>query len=213
MRQMGEENPESSRIMLGLLDAVEQDRAQSQRLLASELGIALGLVNAYLKRCIKKGLVKVRSAPARRYAYYLTPQGFAEKSRLTVQYLSYSFGFFRQAKHDCSELFGIAKSQGIRKILLAGESDLAEIAALCSMEHDIEIVGLVQTAAIKREFMGSPVFPDFEMVTKSFDCVLITGVTDARELTEAAIVRFGADRVLVPEMLRVRIKKTQEAIE
>jgi DNA-binding MarR family transcriptional regulator len=213
MRQMGEENPESSRIMLGLLDAVEQDRAQSQRLLASELGIALGLVNAYLKRCIKKGLVKVRSAPARRYAYYLTPQGFAEKSRLTVQYLSYSFGFFRQAKHDCSELFGIAKSKGIRKILLGGESDLAEIAALCSMEHDIEIVGLVQTAAIKREFMGSPVFPDFETVTKSFDCVLITGVTDARALTEAAIVRFGADRVLVPEMLRVRIKKTQEAIE
>jgi len=62
MRRVNEENPESSRIMLGLLDAVEQDRAQSQRLLASELGIALGLVNAYIKRCIKKGLVKVRSA-------------------------------------------------------------------------------------------------------------------------------------------------------
>ena len=40
MRRVGEESPESSRIMLGLLDAVEQDRAQSQRLLASELGIA-----------------------------------------------------------------------------------------------------------------------------------------------------------------------------
>jgi DNA-binding MarR family transcriptional regulator len=213
MRRVGEENPESSRIMLGLLDAVEQDRAQSQRLLASALGIALGLVNAYLRRCIKKGLVKVRSAPARRYAYYLTPQGFAEKSRLTVEYLSYSFGFFRQAKHDCSELFGVAKGQGIRKILLAGESDLAEIAALCTMEHGIEIVGLVQAAAVKREFMGAPVFPDFETVTKPFDCVLITGVTDARALTEAAALRFGTDRVLVPELLRVRMKKTQEAIE
>jgi DNA-binding transcriptional regulator LsrR (DeoR family) len=48
---------------------VDRDRAQSQRLLTSELGIALGLVNAYLKRCVKKGLVRVRSAPARRYAY------------------------------------------------------------------------------------------------------------------------------------------------
>src|SRR5262249_15874103 len=114
------ENAETSRIMLGLLDAVEQDRAHSQRHLASELGIALGLVNAYLKRCIKKGLVKVRQVPARRYAYYLTPQGFAEKSRLTVEYLSYSFGFFRQAKHDCSELFGVAKGIGVQKILLAG---------------------------------------------------------------------------------------------
>lgn len=213
MRRVGEENPEGSRIMLGLLDAVEQDRVHSQRLLASELGIALGLVNAYLKRCMKKGLIKVRSAPARRYAYYLTPQGFAEKSRLTVEYLSYSFRFFRKAKHDCSELFGVAKGQGVRKILLAGESDLAEIAALCTIEHGIEIVGLVQAGTAKREFMGAPVFPDFETVTKSFDCVLITGVIDARTLSDAAAARFGVNRVLVPELLRVRMKKPQEAIK
>src|SRR5215813_4088880 len=144
MRRVGEENPESSRILLGLLDAVEQNRAQSQRLLASELGIALGLVNAYLKRCIKKGLVKVRSAPARRYAYYLTPQGFAEKSRLTVEYLSYSLRFFREAKTDCSELFKAASARGVKKILFVGQTDLAEIAALCTIEHGIEIVGLVQ---------------------------------------------------------------------
>ena len=67
--------------MLGLLEFVERNGAQSQRHIAAELGIALGLVNAYLKRCVKKGLIKVSSAPARQYAYYLTPQGFAEKSR------------------------------------------------------------------------------------------------------------------------------------
>src|SRR6476469_873014 len=127
MRRVGEESPESSRIMLGLLDAVEQDRAQSQRLLASELGIALGLVNAYLKRCIKKGLVKVNDAPARRYAYYLTPQGFAEKSRLTVQYLSDSFSFFRLAKSDCARVLERAKANGFSRLVLAGKSDLAEV--------------------------------------------------------------------------------------
>ena len=135
MRRATDENAETSRIMLGLLDAVEQERVQSQRHLASELGIALGLANAYLKRCMKKGLVKVRHAPARRYAYYLTPQGFAEKSRLTVEYLSYSFGFFRQAKTDCSDLFRLAKARGVQRVLLVGQSDLAEIAALCAMEH------------------------------------------------------------------------------
>src|SRR6185437_12372638 len=127
MRRISEDSPESSRIMLGLLDAVEQDRAHSQRHLASELGIALGLVNAYLKRCIKKGLVKVSEAPARRYVYYLTPQGFAEKSRLTVEYLSFSFGFFRQAKEDCARLFDKARSSGKTRVALAGKSDLAEI--------------------------------------------------------------------------------------
>src|SRR5437868_9764612 len=96
---------EKTRIMLGLLESVERGGEQSQRRLASELGVALGLVNAYLKRCVSKGLVKVRSAPTRRYAYYLTPRGFAEKSRLTVEYLSYSLSLFRQAKNDCIVVF------------------------------------------------------------------------------------------------------------
>src|ERR1700676_2162496 len=93
---------ENARIVLGLLESVERNGQQTQRRLASELGIALGLVNAYLKRCVKKGLVKVSEAPARRYAYYLTPQGFAEKSRLTIEYLTSSFSFFRQARADCA---------------------------------------------------------------------------------------------------------------
>src|SRR5215831_9318840 len=135
---------DNQRIVLGLLQSVERDGGQSQRRLAADLGIALGLVNAYLKRCIKKGLVKVSEAPARRYAYYLTPRGFAEKSRLTVEYLSFSFGFFRQAKTDCSGLFRAAHARGIKTVALAGQSDLAEIAALCAFEHEIEIIGIVQ---------------------------------------------------------------------
>jgi DNA-binding MarR family transcriptional regulator len=211
MRRTGEESAESSRIMLGLLDAVEQERAQSQRLLASELNIALGLVNAYLKRCIKKGLVKVRGAPARRYAYYLTPQGFAEKSRLTVEYLSYSFGFFRQAKTDCSNLLRAAKAAGIKEVVLAGQSDLAEIAALCAIEQGIGIVGVVQAGTAQDRFVGLPVFADFDGVPEPFDAVLITDLTGAQETCDAALARFGAARVLVPELLRIRFKRPSEA--
>jgi len=213
MRRAAEENPEASRIMLRLLDAVEQDQAHSQRHLASELGIALGLVNAYLKRCMKKGLVKVRHAPARRYAYYLTPQGFAEKSRLTVEYLSYSFGFFRQAKTDCSELFRTAKVRGVNSILFVGRSDLAEIAALCALDHGVTIAGLVQDGASEEPFIGLPVFPEFEAVTEPFDAILVTDVINARETCEAVIARFGLDRVLVPELLRVRIRQQGGAAE
>lgn len=211
MRRTGQESAESSRIMLGLLDAVEQDRAQSQRLLASELNIALGLVNAYLKRCIKKGLVKVRGAPARRYAYYLTPQGFAEKSRLTVEYLSYSFGFFRQAKTDCSNLLRSANAAGIKKVVLAGQSDLAEIAALCAIEQGIKIVGVVQAAAAQDQFVGLPVFANFDGASEPFDAVLITDLITAQQTCDAALARFGAARVLVPELLRIRIKRPSEA--
>jgi hypothetical protein len=38
---------EDERLVLGLLESVEQDSAKTQRRLAAELGIAVGLVNAY----------------------------------------------------------------------------------------------------------------------------------------------------------------------
>jgi DNA-binding MarR family transcriptional regulator len=211
MRRAGNESAESSRIMLGLLDAVEQDRAQSQRVLASELGIALGLVNAYLKRCVKKGLVKVRGAPARRYAYYLTPQGFMEKSRLTVEYLSYSFGFFRQAKTDCSSLLSAAKASGVNKVLFAGQSDLAEIAALCAIEQGIELVGVVQSRAAQRQFIGVPVFDSFGAVSPAFDAIVVTDMTNMHETRDAAVACAGADRVFVPELLRIAMRRHSEA--
>jgi len=214
MRRTGEHSgTEGARIVLELLDAVERERAGSQRILASELGIALGLVNAYLKRCVKKGLVKVRGTPARRYAYFLTPQGLAEKSRLTLQYLSTSFEFFRRAKADCLEQLQCARAAGARTIVLAGRSDLAEIAALCAMEQSITIVGVMQPGATQDRFIGLPIFPDFESVANPFDALLITDLINARATSEDAIARYGVGRVLVPELLRVRIRQQGGAAE
>ena len=211
MRRASNDSADSARIVLGLLDAVEKDRAQSQRLLASELGIALGLVNAYLRRCVKKGLVKVSEAPARRFAYYLTPQGFAEKSRLTVEYLSYSFSFFRQAKADCANLLQSAKAGGIKKLILAGQSDLAEIAALCAIEHGIEIVGVVQDEPSRDQFIGLPVFANFDDGSVAFDAVMITDLVTPQETSDVVLARFDASLVLIPAMLRIRIKRPSEA--
>src|ERR1700752_3721153 len=145
---------ENERIVLGLLSSVESDGARSQRHIAAELGIALGLVNAYLKRCVKKGLVKVGDVPARRYAYYLTPHGFAEKSRLTVQYLSNSFSFFRLAKSDCAQALEIARGLGFERLVLAGQSDLAEIAILCALEAGVTIVAVVDAQSAVPKFIG-----------------------------------------------------------
>ena len=63
----------------------------SQRDLAVELGVSLGAVNYCLRALVEKGQVKVRNFRASdnklRYAYVLTPQGIAEKTRLTGAFL------------------------------------------------------------------------------------------------------------------------------
>ena len=99
--------------LLGVLNVVERDSQISQRLISRELGVALGLANAYLKRCVRKGFIKISQVPKRRYAYYLTPQGFAEKARLTGEYLSVSLSFFRTAREQMSELLAGCAANGV----------------------------------------------------------------------------------------------------
>lgn len=199
---------EKDHIVLGLLESVERDGSQSQRHLALELGIALGLVNAYLKRCIKKGLVKVGEAPARRYAYYLTPQGFAEKSRLTVDYLSSSFSFFRRARSDCSELMAEVVARGSSGVVLAGMSDLAEIAVICALESKLEIVAVVDPKATPTNFMGVLVVPSFEQVAAPIEAIIVTDLAAPRETFDGAVERFGAERVWAPALLGLRVRAT-----
>src|SRR5271154_5330851 len=172
---------EDERILLDLLNSVERDGGQSQRRLASELGIALGLVNAYLRRCVKKGLVKVTEAPARRYVYYLTPQGFTEKSRLTVEYLSVSFGFFRRAKAECGEVFRTAAERGLSRVALAGISDLAEIAMICAVDTGVKVTAVVDSKSALSHFVGLPVVPSFDTIVGSCDAVIITDLQRTAE--------------------------------
>jgi DNA-binding MarR family transcriptional regulator len=203
---------ENERIVLGLLNSVEYDGDRSQRHIAAELGIALGLVNAYLKRCVKKGLVKVHDAPARRYAYYLTPQGFAEKSRLTVQYLSNSFSFFRLAKGECAGVFDAAKARGFNRLVLAGKSDLAEIAILCAVEAAITIVAVVDPRGDEAQFVGVDLVKSYANVKEKFDAVVVTDVSRGKLSFDAAVQACGAERVLAPALLGLRPSNKAEGV-
>ena len=202
---------DNARIVLGLLESVERDGAQSQRKLASDLGIALGLVNAYLKRCVKKGLLKIGQAPPRRYAYYLTPHGFAEKSRLTVEYLSSSFSFFRQAKADCTRVFQLAREQKFQNLVLCGKSDLAEIAILSAVDCGVSIVAIVDQSADEVLFVGKHVVSGYDRLTVPFDAVIITDVVNARRAFDEAVRLYGPGRVLAPSLLGLNVSERRDA--
>jgi DNA-binding MarR family transcriptional regulator len=187
--------------MLGTLNAIEANAQLTQRSLASQLGIALGLANAYLKRCTKKGLVKIRAVPARRYSYYLTPKGFAEKSRLTVEYLARSLSFFRHAREDCMATFRQARAQGWRRVVLVGISDLAEISVICALESGVSIVAVVDANSEKARLAGLPVIRSFAEIADDVDGAIVTDSASMRSAYEMAVAHLGARRVTAPALL------------
>src|SRR4051812_12586534 len=187
-------------VMLGLLDAVERGNV-TQRRLSSELGIAVGLVNSYVKRCINKGLIKVQQAPPHRYAYYLTPKGFVEKSQLVASYFIHSFDFFRRARASCEATLSSMTAAGHKRVAMVGASELAEIAAIVATEIDVTIVALVDPSTSKSRFAGIPVRADIASVAAEVDAVMITSLTEPQAMFEAAVAGLGAERVFLPSVL------------
>jgi EPS-associated MarR family transcriptional regulator len=74
-----------------VLSLLEQNPDMSQRDLAKALGVSLGGINYSLKALIERGMVKAqnfkKSETKLAYAYVLTPQGLAEKTKLTTRFL------------------------------------------------------------------------------------------------------------------------------
>lgn len=199
MNTKGERDDE---LVLELLDAIGKQSNLSQRHLARQLGVALGLANSYLKRCIRKGYVKIRTAPANRYLYYLTPKGFAEKSRLTAKYLSYSFAFYRHASASCAEVFQQCALRGWKRVVLCGISDLAEIASLQATEAEIEIVAIYDPRADHERFVGKKVWTDLDGI-ETFDACVLTDLQSPSTSHKQLVERVGQERVMVPDILRL----------
>jgi len=169
----------------------------TQRSVARDLGIALGLVNAYLKRCLNKGLIKIGQVPPHRYAYYLTPRGMSEKSRLTATYLMDSFAFFRQAQAQCNELFQELAARGQRRLVLIGSGDLAEIARLVARDHLVEIAGIVPASTEARALKADLA------AFAPLDALVVTALQESREVYAAAVGLLGVERVHAPALLRL----------
>jgi DNA-binding MarR family transcriptional regulator len=197
-------------IMLGVLSAIDRDSHTSQRSISRELGVALGLANAYLKRCVSKGFIKIQQVPHRRYAYYLTPHGFAEKARLTGQYLSASFTFFRRARVQMSELLAKCEGCGYQRIAFAGISELAEVGVLSVSDHQFELVGIIEPGSAGSVYLGLDVKAapgDFG----TLDAIIVTDLKapDATYRTYAELL--GADRVFAPHILG--INRSRESVD
>jgi hypothetical protein len=187
---------------LDFLSSLEGGEIVTQMTLSKRIGVAVGLINALLRRATLKGFVKVRAAPYKRYAYYLTPRGFAEKSRLVAEYLEVSLEFFREARREYEDLFTRARGRGLRRIVLVGSGELAEIAVLAGHAAGIDLVAILDSETNRERLFGLPVVRS----TTDFSDVDAFVVTESRA-PQAAYDRLRAalpeQQVLAPPLLKI----------
>ncbi len=193
-----------------MLTALEKGTVVTQAALTKRIGISIGLINALLKRAVLKGYVKTRQAPYKRYAYYLTPKGFAEKSRLVAEYLDRSLRFYRTARGQYSELIAAARKADMTRLVLVGSGDLAEIAVLAAWAEDATLIGVLDPNANEPRRYGLTVLRALDEGPE-FDAVVITDATAPQSAYDEMRAILPASRVLAPPLLKITPELAESA--
>lgn len=167
------ENQDSYKSLL-LLDEIAKGEPLSQRDISKKLNIALGLVNSYIKNLVSKGYITISTIPAKRYAYYLTPKGFSEKTRLTYQLLQDYTNIYKGARRDFRKLFHNLSAAGVKSVVFAGVDEVAEIAYLSLQEVDIELAGAFDDAKAGTKFFKTVVMPIHEIHGTEYDRIILS---------------------------------------
>jgi len=172
---------------LKILEEIDNDHTPSQRDLSKKLNISLGLVNSFVKRLANKGYFKINNIPKNRVKYILTPKGAAEKTRLTYQYIHYSFEFYRNARKKLHKLFKYLITQGVRRVVFYGTGVFAEIAFISLQETSIQMLAIVDDNKIGEKFLGSVVKDPATLNSLSFDRILITSMIPKDKVLEKVL--------------------------
>lgn len=197
MNEANEKGVDAYRSFL-LMSEIDKAEPLSQRELARRVGIALGLVNSYLKNLIAKGYVRVTAFPRNRYGYLLTPQGIAEKSRLAFQHLSYFTNLYRVTRQDYQILFRQLKGEGTTRVAFCGVDEVAEIAYLSLRESGLELALVMDGEEEGGEFFGKAILSIPNGLQAGNHRIIITSLK-RRDVLREELLRRGADAAAIHE--------------
>lgn len=124
---------------LRILEALEENPDMTQAGLAAQLGVAVGSVNWYLKRLIRKGYVKAKQMERRRLKYFVTPQGLALKAKLTSEYMKVSLRVYRELRQAARDTLAQVRGEGYAAVKADGKDEAMEIFRLTCLEEGVHV--------------------------------------------------------------------------
>jgi len=165
---------------LRLLEELERNPITSQRELSHKFNIALGVTNACLRRMVRKGWIRVRGLSHRKIGYYLTPIGFAEKTKLSLRMISYTIQHYSELKKVISQRLLELEQDGFHRIVLYGISDEMEVAYITLQGVNLKLVGIVEDdEKFKPQILlGYELEPVSRIKELKPDCILITSLVE-----------------------------------
>ena len=189
-----------------ILQAIASGERVTQRSLASDLGVALGLTNLLIRRLVAKGYLKVAGMGTRHVRYLMTAAGWEALGRATRDSLENTVHLYTQTRELIrASLSGVSQrcsvdTDGRKRVVFYGAGDVAEIAYVSLQSTDLTLVGVVDDRR-NGVFFGLPILrPDRLSAARlgeiEYGHVVVTSVKHARAIRARLDARtIPGDRV------------------
>ena len=165
---------------------IEKNPSVSQRKLSDQLGVALGVINGFIKKMVYEGMIAVKGTNHKHITYFLTPKGFTEKERLTYHFLDQTIIFYADLKGRVNDGLDNLISKGHKNILCYGAGQIMELVfvVLNSTRSGLNILGIVDDDKQKQ---GKKMFGHIVAAPKLIkifkpEAVLITSIKHKEEI-------------------------------
>lgn len=109
-------------VLQNISDALKENPSASQRQLAKRANMSLGMMNAILGRLAERGWIMLSNVNARKFAYAVTPEGFAELRERSINFTKRTFAIANEYDEVLYNVISKAKTDGKKKVILYGES-------------------------------------------------------------------------------------------
>ena len=127
-------------ILAKLSHALDASPQAGQRELAVRTDLSLGMMNAVLKRFVKKGWVMANRLSAKKICYMLTPEGIKAVTERTASYMRRTFAAVKEYGTVLNQRIGELKQNGYTAVVLWGESDAAFLLEYVCRIHDMKLL-------------------------------------------------------------------------
>ncbi len=105
-----------------IADTLKEEPFASQRVLAKNAGMSIGLMNAVIKRFAERGWIMLTNVNLRKISYAITPAGIAELSVRSQTFAKRTFAIANKYNETLCKVVSDAKKEGKNKLVLYGNS-------------------------------------------------------------------------------------------
>lgn len=191
---------------LRLLAEVQRNPQTTQRDLARQVGIALGVTNLLLRRLVQKGYVRVTKAGWRRWLYALTPEGAARKVHLTMAYVGRFLEQYQHVRHLLQEELEPRLTTRRGRVALYGDGEIAELVYLVLRQMDVQEMDVFAGHSHRWRLLDRDVQPVNRLAPGRYEHIVVAALDDQARVC-AALRDQGVD----PDQVVVLFAESQSA--